>query len=192
MKETTHPFTWLSPAAQWRLFLIALLLTLLVAAGLRSQGQSLITEAAPKGIVTFELIGTMEDSRQMIDSWGERGRIMAGLNLGLDYLFMLVYACALSLGCVLASGACRDCCGWLFHLGGPLAWGALLAGLLDAVENYALIELLLGSSNDLWPAVARWCALPKFGLVAIAFIYVAIGGLVAVVLKLRGAKRANR
>lgn len=187
MKEITHPFTWLSSAGRWRLFLITLILTIVVAAGLRGQGQSLITDQSPKGIVTFELIGTMEGAQRIIDSWGERGRIMAGLNLGLDYLFMLVYACALGLGCVLASGVYGKCCPAIGRLGSPFAWGSLLAGLLDAIENYALIELLLGSSNDLWPAVARWCALPKFGLVAIALIYVAIGGLTALVFKFKGA-----
>ena len=52
-----------------------------------------------------------------------------------------------------------------------------LAFLLDAAENYFLIRLLLGDRQALWPTLARWCAIPKFGLVLAALAYLAGGGL---------------
>ncbi|MEY3284160.1 MAG: hypothetical protein RIR86_2173, partial [Acidobacteriota bacterium] len=52
------------------------------------------------------------------------------------------------------------------------AWAALLAGLLDAVENYALIRVLLGAGGDFWPALSRACARPKFAIVGVVLAYV--------------------
>jgi len=53
------------------------------------------------------------------------------------------------------------------------------------VENYALIQVLLGSQQALWPAVARWCAIPKFLIVAAGLVYVGIGTVWAMVAKVR-------
>lgn len=173
-----HPFGWLSQDGQRRIFLLGLILTIAVMAALNRQGQSLRTDLSPRGIVTFELVGTLEGAEAIRGGWDEAGRINAGLNLGLDYLFMLIYATALSVGSVIASrnwsrfGRSAELAGVL------LSWLALIAGLLDAVENYALIRLLLGSTNDLWPIVARWCALPKFGIVAVGLVYIVLGRLV--------------
>jgi hypothetical protein len=60
-------------------------------------------------------------------------------------------------------------------LGTLLAWAQFGAALLDALENYALIQVLLGSQQALWPVVARWCAIPKFLIVAAGLVYVGIG-----------------
>lgn len=42
--------------------------------------------------------------------------------------------------------------------GALLAWGQIVAALLDALENYALIQILLGTEQGLWAQVARWSA----------------------------------
>lgn len=54
----------------------------------------------------------------------------------------------------------------------------LLAGLLDAVENYALIKVLLGSRDEIWPVAAKYCAGPKFAIVGVGLIYVIVGAVV--------------
>ncbi|MEJ2570923.1 MAG: hypothetical protein P8Y98_10335, partial [Anaerolineales bacterium] len=66
----------------------------------------------------------------------------------------------------------------LSSLGLILAWAQIGAGLLDSLENYALIRVLLGTKLAYWPEVARWCALPKFIIVAVGILYVAIGAFV--------------
>ena len=53
-----------------------------------------------------------------------------------------------------------------------LAWGQAAAGLLDALENYSLIRVLLGTRLEYWPIVARLSATGKFGLVALGLLYV--------------------
>jgi hypothetical protein len=58
-----------------------------------------------------------------------------------------------------------------------LAWAQLGAALLDGLENYALIRVLLGSQHKLWPMLAQWWALLKFFLVALGLVYVVFGAL---------------
>jgi hypothetical protein len=60
-----------------------------------------------------------------------------------------------------------------------LAWAQFAAALLDVVENYALIRVLLGTEQAIWPVIARWCAMPKFIIVALGLIYVIAGALSA-------------
>jgi hypothetical protein len=71
--------------------------------------------------------------------------------------------------------------------GGYLAWAIVLAGVLDCVENYALVQLLLGSRQAALAAVARYCAVPKFLIVLVGLLYVVLGLLISLVAA-RGAR----
>lgn len=167
------PFATWTAAGRERAFVPLVVLTLGVMAALRVLDAPLQTAAAPHGIVSFELAGDLETARGMIGSWGHRGEVHAALSLGLDYLFLVLYAGAIALGCVLVAGALAP------RVGAWLAWGQLAAAALDAVENYALIRVLLGSPRELWPPLAAGCAGVKFALVAAGLAYVAIGTVVA-------------
>ena len=162
------PFGWLAPGHERRVFLVLLVATLVVLANLQVVGGPLRTEAAPQGIVSFEFAGTLAEAHRMMDAWGASGRVYAGLSLGLDYLFLALYGLTLALACVRTA---RSFGGGYARLGEVLAWGALLAAALDALENYALIRVLLGAASDAWPAVAYGAALTKFILVAAALLY---------------------
>jgi hypothetical protein len=172
------PFDWVTPNRQKPVFISLALLTALVMVCLQIIGEPLVTEAAPQGIVSFELAGSPAAARQMVASWGAAGPIYAGLSLGLDYLFMAAYAGSIGLGCVLVARRLNPSSIInLQSLGALLAWGLMAAALLDAVENFALIRLLLGA-EALWPLLARWCAIPKFALVAAGLLFVLVGGFV--------------
>ena len=62
----------------------------------------------------------------------------------------------------------------LYVLGIALSWAAIGAALLDALENYALIRILLGTQLELWPSVAFWCAILKFLILCICVGYFVI------------------
>lgn len=149
-------------------------------------GKPLVTAQAPYGIVSFELAGTPAQAQLILDSWDARAKQYAAFGLGFDYLFMLAYSAAIGLGCLLAAGVIRGR-GWpLASLGVLLAWGMWLAALLDAVENFALLQLLLaGTSNGGWPAVARLCAVLKFGLIFLGLVYVMYGLATGLLARLR-------
>jgi len=169
-----HPFQWLSTTNQKRALWLLLPLTWLVMFALQRIGEPLRTSAAPNGIISFELAGTMEKVNEIGLSWAPANFFYAGLSLGLDYLYMPLYAGSIALCCVLlaqGTGQALQSSGFL------LAWAQLLAGGLDAVENYALIQLLLGEQAEFWPAVARYCAIPKFAIVALGLLFVLLAGL---------------
>ncbi len=168
-----HPFAWLAPRRQRRAFLFFLVLALLVMTAIQTLNPPLVTSAAPAGIVSFELAGTLQGAQAIMASWGTEGQVYAALSLGLDYLFLLAYAGAISLGCALVGRNLESSLGQRSGL--FLAWGVWAAAALDALENYALIRLLLGSSQGAWPPVAFWCATFKFLLVGAGLVYALLG-----------------
>lgn len=175
--QLRHPFESLSTSGQNRAFLLFFILSILVMISLQLIGAPLKTDVSPNGIISFEFAGELDLAQRMVNSWGPTGRIYAGLNLGLDYLFLAVYACAISLGCVLVARGLysRNCA--LANAGTIIANAQFLAAILDCVENYGLIQVLLGSQTEAWPLVARWCAWPKFLIVGVGLTYVIVGTL---------------
>ena len=183
---TRHPFNWLSNSGQKRAFIALLALTLAVMVSLNALGRPLNTEVAPLGIVSFELAGELSLAQSMVESWGQTGQAYAGLNLGLDYVYLIAYSSCIALGCGLVARSLSRRGEFLSSVGAVLAWAQFGAALLDAVENYALIRVLLGSQQALWPAVARWCAIPKFLIIAAGLVYVGIGTVWVMVARFRG------
>lgn len=112
------------------------------------------------GIVSFELARAPETAIAMVASWDMRARLFAAFSLGFDFLFMPLYATALSAGLLLAAGRLQGT--WL-ALANLLGWGVYLAAVFDAVENIALFAILNGSVGAN-PQIAFWCASIKFGL----------------------------
>ena len=180
-----HPFEWLTPSGQIRAFIFFFIISLLAMVSLQVTGAHLKTEASPSGILSFEFAGELAAAQNMVNSWGQRGRVYAGLNLGLDFLFLLVYAFAIGLGCVLVARCLSPGTTFFANLGLLIAWAQLAAALLDGVENYALIRVLFGTEMAVWPLIARWCAIPKFLIVGAGLIYVIVGTILAVVMKIK-------
>ena len=173
--EDRSPYSWIQPSKMGRMFAYVFVFTIIVIISLQVLGAPLRTEAAPGGIISYEFSGDLPTAQAILASWGEDGKIYAGLQLGLDYLFMPVYALAIGLACVLVSNSFASLAPLLQRLGVWLAWGQWAAAGLDAVENYALIRLLLGSDNTIWPSIAYWSATIKFGLVILGLLYVIVG-----------------
>jgi len=176
-----QPFPWLPHAARKRGFWIAVVVTVVVLVSLNVAGAPLNTSAAPAGIISFEFAGSISVAREMMDSWDENGLVLAAVNLGIDFLLLVAYSLAISLGCVLIAGRVYGGAGVAAAVGIILAWAQFAAAALDAVENYALIRVLLASSAeprpaaDLWPVLARACAFPKFAIVGAGLLYLFVG-----------------
>lgn len=178
-----NPFGWIKDPACKPVFGAFLVASLLLLVCLNLLDRPLKTDAAPQGIVSFELAGSLPAATAMMASWGTRAKLFAAISLGLDYLFLVVYAAAIGLGCVLAANGLANRRVPIAALGMALAWGQALAALLDAVENYALIQVLLGTASRGWPFVARFCAIPKFALVAAGLVYMIAGATLFVIKK---------
>ena len=181
-----HPFAWMDIQVQRVAFWPFLILTLALVVVQQVLGGPLMTNAAPSGIVSFELAGSVSNAREMLESWGVTGRVYAGLSLGTDYLFLVAYSITISLGCVLISRRFVQRSSFLSAIGIILAWAIFCAALFDSVENYALIQTLLGAEQSLWPALARMCAIPKFLIVGLGLLYVLLGAMAWLVAKSMG------
>ena len=188
MNEPLHPFRWLPSRPRKIAFLLALIGTLVVMCALGLLGRGLETGSAPSGIVSFEFAGDLATAARILDCWGESGRVITGFHLGLDYLFLVLYASFIALGCALAIAHLSPKHGVLVRLGVWLAWGQLLAGLLDAVENLALFSLLLGVHHNQLPRVAWWCAAGKFALVAVGLVFLLLASVLAIIAHVRKPK----
>lgn len=172
--QLTHPLRRLSAPAQRRALPPLIVATLALTAVLQFVGRPLQTAAAPLGIISFELAGTWEAAGAMVASWDQAAQLHAAFSLGLDYLYMPLYAATIALACVRAAASTlrRPPAA---ALGLLLAWGLGLAALLDAVENVALWQVLQGPAAVAWPAVARWCAIAKFAWVFAGLLYASAG-----------------
>lgn len=167
-----HPLEFVPQEARKRLFFTLLILTLSLFAIFRILDTPLQTDYAPSGIVSFELAGTPQNAAHIVLTWPAEAMLNAAFGLGIDYLFMPVYAFALAFGTLLAAGRHA---GWLKSLGAVAGYGAFAAALFDAVENYALFQVLLGAFDSSYPMLAAVCATVKFGLLAFGLV-VAVAG----------------
>ncbi|MBM3144801.1 MAG: hypothetical protein FJ010_07485 [Chloroflexi bacterium] len=180
-----HPLSFIPVERQGRFFWPLVILALAVMAAMNLIGAPLKTETAPAGIISYELAGMVSEAGKILASWDAPAREHAAFVQGLDFLFIPIYAGAIALGCRMASGVLRRK-GWaLASLGAPLAWLALLAALLDVIENIALVLMLFGAPANPWPQIALWCAVPKFTFVALGILYALFGGVVHLI----GSKR---
>jgi len=176
------PFDWIEEEARPRVFwvLTALMVGLSHVLGVLSM--PLYSEAAPLGIVSFELARSGETAAEIILSWSVEARDRALFILGFDFLYVFAYPAWLGLGCTQVA---RRLGGWAGRFGSKLVWLVLLAGFFDIFENYALIRMLFDGASDGLAQLAWACACPKFGIVALAFLYMTVGG-VWVALRDRG------
>jgi hypothetical protein len=184
-----HPLDFFPAHLRKPFFLTFLFLTILLFVIFWFLDQPLRTSVAPGGIVSFELAGTPFAARGITDSWKQLSALLsatgqpspdivnvayvfAAFGLGLDYLFMPVYALALSFATLLAT---QKHTGRIRILLAMAGYGAFAAALFDAVENYALFRILLGWVDSSYPEIAAFCATMKFGLLAFGILAALIG-----------------
>jgi len=170
-----HPLEPIPQELRKRFFITFLFLTLMLFAIFRLLDKPLQTDYAPNGIVSFELAFSPQDAAHMVLTWSEQAILNASFGLGIDYLFMPVYAFALAFGTLLAAGRHG---GWFKSLGAAAGYGAFAASLFDAVENYALFQVLSGAFNSSYPMIAAVCATIKFLLLVMGLLYAIVGGVI--------------
>lgn len=123
-------------------------------------------------IVPFEVAGTAERVDEIIDAWGPEGVAAAQRQTWLDMGYLVSYGVAIGAGCAHVAARTRSPLGR--RAGALLGWGTVVAAGCDAVENASMLAELSGARGRL-PALARRCALVKFGLVLPALAYALVG-----------------
>ena len=167
-----NPMHFINPENRNKVLIILLILIIFIFSIFRFLDSPLRTKAAPSGIVSYELAGSAEKTMQILTSWDSRARLFAAFGLGFDFLFLVVYATAISLACLMSSAKHT---GWFLSLGTWLGWGSILAAGMDSIENIALWNLLIGKTASYLPQVAAWCATIKFLFIFLGILYGLVG-----------------
>lgn len=131
----------------------------------------------PGNIVAFEFARTVENATQILAEWGSEGIAMAKLSLNLDFIFLVLYSWAISLGCRVAANFSKA--PTLISIGNVLSKIIWIAGLCDLVENVCLI-LVIRQVNETLLEVAFWMAATKFALVGVALLFMMMAAIIGI------------
>ena len=173
--KLSNPYTWLSAHSQKYALFIFGSATIILLVLLSILDQPLKTDQAPNGIISFEIAINFLQSQSILSSWDHHSKLFAALSLGLDFLFLIAYSLFLSLLCLKTAERFTGKNNWFRNIGIIISWLQFLAALFDAVENYALIQLLLGSQKELFSSIAYYFAVAKFLFILTAFVYLIAG-----------------
>ncbi len=133
----------------------------------------LVNEAAKSGIVSFELAKNLDNSVKILNSWDENAKISAGLSLGTDFVFLLVYSGFIAM--LIFNINNRLWADKPFYRAGNYFIALIfLAALFDVIENISLIKLLLGNVDQTWSSLAYYFAIAKFTLILLCIVYLLI------------------
>ncbi len=134
-------------------------------------GAITVAAAGTFNIVDLELAGTLERANEAVAAT-EPATIRSAIYW--DFAFIIFYVLALCTGSVWTRQQFRD--GFGSRIGVPIAAGAVVAGMLDIVENLSMLGYLYGWGDwSGWIPLAKAMAIPKFLLVFISITYVLIG-----------------
>lgn len=134
-------------------------------------------DAAPWGIVSFELAGTPQRALAILLEWRSKSALgHAKLSLIIDFVYLLVYGVFFSMLAIWV-GKRLDEETWSTRA----AWAATLAAGFDVLENGVLLfEVVRFSSPAPYPQVALTFAGAKFVLLGVSVLYGVVGGARAV------------
>lgn len=137
----------------------------------------------PTNIVQFELAKTIESAQQMMDAWGSEGMSKARMSIYLDFVFLILYAWAIALGCKVSTAFSAHAnlikAGTFFS---KIIW---FAGSCDLIENAAML-FTLSDVNEFTVSMAFYFAVIKFSIVLVALLLILLAmavGLFKVIMK---------
>lgn len=129
-------------------------------------------EAAPWGIVSFELAGTPHRALAILLEWKSKSALgHAKLSLVIDFVYLLIYGLFFSMLAVWIAKR-LDEESW----GGRAAWAATIAAGFDVLENGVLLfEVARVTSPAPYPQLALAFAGAKFVLLGVSVLYSIVG-----------------
>jgi hypothetical protein len=136
-------------------------------------GATLKTIATPKAILDLEFAYNKTKVTNIINAWSPNAVVdnisKAKINTYLDFIFLAFYASFLFFGCKKIAELNKSNTGLL------IAKGALLAGLLDILENISMLISLSNNASNTIAILTTLFAIIKFILVIAAVLYMLIG-----------------
>ncbi len=143
---------------------------------MKSTGSTLETNATPLGIINLETASSKNRVDHILDAWKKNAAsapdniTAARKNTYLDFLFILFYVPFLYFSCKKITATFGN--GSLITKTGSLvATGILIAGILDALENFGMLQSLDGFASDNMALFTASCSIIKWTLVFITIFY---------------------
>lgn len=159
-KGIGNPLDRIPLSTGWRWVVLVILLALLGAFKSSMGSKTLDTPASPYKIVSYELAKTRENVSKIFLAWNESGKAKAQEEIKIDFAFILYYVITLGFIYFWLADVYKD--KWIEPVALTLGWSIFIAGLLDVIENIALLRMLnKGMGEQLLAGIAFWTALPK-------------------------------
>lgn len=159
-------------------FLLLILLVLSVFV-MRYFDSFLINKISKNGIVSFELAKELSNSVEIINKWDSTARSAAGISLGFDFLFLIIYSSFLAMLILKINNRLFLKSKYTYFINVSFLL-PFIAAFFDIIENVALVKLLLGDLQQRWSSLAFYSAAIKFGILAIVVCYIVTGGLILI------------
>jgi len=139
-------------------------------------GAALKTAATPHGILDLEFAYDTAKTSVVMNAWAPANGLdniaSAKTNTYFDFLFLFFYSIFLFLAC---RKIAQNIKGPVAKAGNAIATGALLAGLLDILENLGMLISLGGHVSGTIAFLTTFFSVIKWGLAIIAVLYVLTG-----------------
>jgi hypothetical protein len=123
----------------------------------------------PPNIIEFEFARTPEKVVEIFIDWGGSGVEKAKISILLDFVFLVLYSWAISLGCKVAVDFSQTTI--ISKIGLQLSRIIWIAGACDIVENVSLL-LVMRNLNAMLLELAFWTAGIKFTIVIAALLFI--------------------
>ena len=138
---------------------------------------TLKTPATPLGILNLEFAYNSAKAGTVLNAWQPNEKIdnieVATFNTWLDFIFLFFYSLFLFIGCKMLSA---NYSGAIQKVGQMMAKGAILAGLLDIVENAGMLFTLHGNINNSILFLTTAVSIIKWIWALAALVYLLIFG----------------
>ena len=120
-------------------------------------------------MISFQLSWTKAKAEAILNSW-KNSLGIARWQLKWDNVFLLFYPLLFSLACGMLADSTHNTV--RATIGSTLSWVVLLTGLFDAVENYALLDMIEHGASETMAKTAGGFAGAKFVLLFLALVYI--------------------
>lgn len=142
---------------------------LLTTVRVHSDLSGLVTESTPMGIVSFELADSRAAAEQMM---ADVGKSPLKVNIILDFFLLIAYSTFFFFCCQAFISFFRKT--WQRWMGYLFLELSVLAGLLDFIENVAMLITLSENITKTSVWVSRHAAIAKFLLIGFVVAYIIV------------------
>lgn len=139
---------------------------------MRWMGNGLESKVSPLGIVSFELTQKFDAAQEIIQAVGQRP---LQWNIAVDFLFLVAYTFFFFFCCKAIMQQFRS--SGLKTLGFIFLELSVLAGVLDLVENIAMLITLGGYGSNISVGVSYYTAIAKFVAIIIILVYIIVASI---------------